>query len=113
MVARLKLKEIDGRAPPGVNRFRSVSAPESGLYLQEGGALSTASRYPGELPCSYPGVRGDIPKVRETPKTDSDQTDLEIGTAAGRNCHGYGNTAIRLGNSQPSPPRGGKGSETR
>jgi hypothetical protein len=33
MVARLKLKEIDGRAPPGVNYVsqlsRSVSAPES------------------------------------------------------------------------------------
>ncbi len=32
MVARLKLKEIDGRAPPGVNRicYRS-SAPKSTL----------------------------------------------------------------------------------
>src|ERR1700688_2116273 len=36
MVARLKLKEIDGRAPPGVNivtlHIAVVSAPESGLY---------------------------------------------------------------------------------
>jgi hypothetical protein len=33
MVARLKLKEIDGRAPPGVNIIvsRSVSAPKSRL----------------------------------------------------------------------------------
>ncbi|TDZ28204.1 hypothetical protein CTRI78_v010525 [Colletotrichum trifolii] len=29
MVARLKLKEIDGRAPPGVNSSRSSSAPDS------------------------------------------------------------------------------------
>jgi hypothetical protein len=29
MVARLKLKEIDGRAPPGVNRSRFRSAPDS------------------------------------------------------------------------------------
>ena len=35
MVARLKLKEIDGRAPPGVkidfSSLRSDSAPDSGL----------------------------------------------------------------------------------
>ena len=31
MVARLKLKEIDGRAPPGV-KLRSNSAPESSLF---------------------------------------------------------------------------------
>jgi hypothetical protein len=29
MVARLKLKEIDGRAPPGVNLTAVNSAPES------------------------------------------------------------------------------------
>ncbi|KAI0804184.1 hypothetical protein GGR55DRAFT_691057 [Xylaria sp. FL0064] len=34
MVARLKLKEIDGRAPPGVNSTAAaVSAPESMAYV--------------------------------------------------------------------------------
>ena len=41
--------------------------------------------------------------MRETPETDSDQTYLAIGMVAGRNDPGYGNTAGRLGNSQPSP----------
>ena len=40
MVARLKLKEIDGRAPPGVKknakRFRSSSAPKSSLKRLSG-----------------------------------------------------------------------------
>jgi hypothetical protein len=32
MVARLKLKGIDGRAPPGVNKNEKGSAPKSVIY---------------------------------------------------------------------------------
>ena len=37
MVARLKLKEIDGRAPPGVNQTAVNSAPHSGPPVPGGG----------------------------------------------------------------------------
>jgi hypothetical protein len=42
MVTRLKLKEIDGRAPPGVNTAAS-SAPDSSLYRGWVGTLAVYS----------------------------------------------------------------------
>jgi hypothetical protein len=53
MVARLKLKEIDGRAPPGV---KAVSAPYSSALWWS--VLAGIASCPSG---------SDIPKLRETP----------------------------------------------
>ena len=46
MVARLKLKEIDGRAPPGVKLDSAASLPLKAVCNHRRvGALNTASRY--------------------------------------------------------------------
>jgi hypothetical protein len=40
MVARLKLKGIDGRAPPGVNRAKAVAAPHHKVTCKGRGGCS-------------------------------------------------------------------------
>ena len=80
MVARLKLKGIDGRAPPGVKGAQAQSAPKSWL-LQASictahCACAVACDAGKQLPASrlhthntYHGVQvGDTIKLREVPK---------------------------------------------
>jgi hypothetical protein len=57
MVARLKLKGIDGRAPPGVN----IAARRS---------VSALNREPERVGTSLVHL-GDILKLRETPKASA------------------------------------------
>jgi hypothetical protein len=58
MVARLKLKGIDGRAPPGVN----IAARRS---------VSALKREPERVGTSLVHLMGDILKLRETPKAST------------------------------------------
>ena len=55
MVARLKLKEIDGRAPPGVKKAAALrpKAAREGWWLPTNASL-------------FPPGSGDTPKLRET-----------------------------------------------
>ena len=47
MVARLKLKEIDGRAPPGVNKLQLAAATPRQTASQKG-MLVPSSPQPGQ-----------------------------------------------------------------
>ena len=102
MVARLKLKEIDGKAPPGVNiaitASRSSSAPESSPK-----GLVVHLWHPAELNAS--------PPRRATPPNCGDPLKLQIPSRCSKdsggqvNCLGYGHNAedVTMGNPHPSP----------
>ena len=61
MVARLKLKEIDGRAPPGVNTAEALPPKAAGKPVS--GAL-------GQRPKHASRRGGNTLKMRESPKTN-------------------------------------------
>ena len=66
MVARLKLKEIDGRAPPGVNQAVAAAT------------LRRKAARKGEVVSSKSLVlRGDTTKLRETPESPVYQAGVE------------------------------------
>jgi hypothetical protein len=69
MVARLKLKGIDGRAPPGVNHR---STPQR--------LCSEKKARKGRVKCSFILVclaAGDMLKLRETPKAETTKPTVE------------------------------------
>ena len=84
MVARLKLKEIDGRAPPGVNKATQLCSekhPERG----------------GGVPRYIVLVRnGNIPKLRGTPNAYRYHSAL-------KSPDGHNPGDVTMGNPQPFP----------
>ena len=85
MVARLKLKEIDGRAPPGVNKATQLCSekhPERGVVCLE---------------CIVLVRNGNIPKLRGTPNAHRYYSALK-----GPDSHNPGD--VTMGNPQPLPP---------
>ena len=103
MVARLKLKEIDGRAPPGVNFYsicRSNSAPESspkGLVV----FLATPHR-PAQLSASC--LWAATPSNCGKPLKSSLPSQRPKGVGGQVNCLGYGHNVknATMGNPHPS-----------
>ena len=112
MVARLKLKEIDGRAPPGVNR--SCSAPKS--TRETGKCVSSAPESAGiVLVARAPGPGGDTLKLRGVPKASGTKQRAERPLWRGLTASVRSQPAgCTMGNSHPSPYGlgYGEGSET-
>jgi hypothetical protein len=108
MVARLKLKGIDGRAPPGVNRF----CPAAATLLRSDPKGKVVTR-------TLVGPRrtrvGDMPKLRGSPKALGTKPTCPKGVGGRVNRSGKVTTSgmSTMGDPQPSPVCPGEGSETR
>ncbi len=108
MVARLKLKEIDGRAPPGVNRCEPQQ-PLRQKAARKGRVAASAS-----VPCGMPTSNASPPpvgvgntlKLRGTPKAPRYQGGAREASLARVNNPGYGHKAWRWYNglSASKPP---------